>query len=77
MILELTEFSTRAGEWLSGEGPHCDIVTSSRIRLARITVVIGEPIHLKPDELKSLSNKEGYEQVTERIMSSIKALELP
>ena len=50
---------------------------SGRLRLARITLVVGEPIILKPEELKALSNKEGYEEVTERIMSSIKALELP
>jgi len=50
---------------------------SSRIRLERVTVVVGEPIYLEPEELKSLSNKEGYEKVTQRIMDAIKALELP
>ena len=50
---------------------------SSKIRLARITVVVGDPIYLKPEELKSLSNKEGYEKVTDRIMNAIKALKLP
>ncbi len=33
--MQLDDFSTRAGEWLSGEGPHSDVVISSRIRLAR------------------------------------------
>lgn len=50
---------------------------SSMIRLARVTVVVGTPIILKPEELKSLSNKQGYEKVTERIMDAIKALDLP
>lgn len=50
---------------------------SGRIRLARITVVIGQPIHLKPKELKALSNKEGYEKVTDQIMTAINELELP
>lgn len=50
---------------------------SVRMRLARISVVIGEAIRLSPAECKSLSNKEGYEEVTRRIMDAIKALELP
>jgi len=33
--LELADFTKRAGEWLSGEGPFSDVVISSRIRLAR------------------------------------------
>lgn len=33
--MELGDFQTRAGEWLSGEGPHSDVVISSRVRLAR------------------------------------------
>ncbi len=47
---------------------------SSRIRLARITVTIGPPIRLDEQELKSLSNKEGYDAVSKRIMEAIKAL---
>lgn len=50
---------------------------SARVRLARISVVVGPPIHLSAAERKALSNKEGYEQFTERIMNAIKALELP
>lgn len=50
---------------------------SAMMRLARITVVIGEAIRLTPEECRSLSNKEGYEEVTQRIMNAIKALELP
>ena len=33
--MQLEDFSTRAGERLSGRGPHSEIVISSRIRLAR------------------------------------------
>ena len=33
--MQLTDFSDRAGEWLSGAGPDSDLVISSRIRLAR------------------------------------------
>lgn len=50
---------------------------SAMMRLARITVVIGEAIRLTPEECRALSNKEGYEKVTQRIMNAIKALELP
>jgi 1-acyl-sn-glycerol-3-phosphate acyltransferase len=45
-----------------------------RIRLERITVSVGPPIILSPEELQNLSNKEGYDAVTQRIMSAIKAL---
>ncbi|HEX7260592.1 MAG TPA: lysophospholipid acyltransferase family protein, partial [Luteolibacter sp.] len=47
---------------------------SARIRFARITVSIGPAIRLTPDELKAASGKEGYETITERIMSAISAL---
>ncbi|MEM8873010.1 MAG: protein arginine kinase [Planctomycetota bacterium] len=33
--LKISELTTRAGEWLRGEGPHNEVVISSRIRLAR------------------------------------------
>lgn len=33
--MKLTDLTTRAGEWLRGNGPMCEIVISSRIRLAR------------------------------------------
>jgi len=35
MEMKLSDFSTRAGEWLRGIGPLSDIVISTRIRLAR------------------------------------------
>ncbi len=47
---------------------------SSRIRLARITVKIGPPIILSPEELKAAANKEGYDRVSQQIMDAIKAL---
>ena len=47
---------------------------SGKMSFARITVKIGKPIILSPEEFKALSNKEGYERITERIMDAIKAL---
>ncbi len=47
---------------------------SGKFKFARITLVVGPPIILSPDELKSLSNKSGYEEITKRIMDAIKAL---
>ena len=47
---------------------------SGKVRLARITVAVGEPIILSKEELKSYSGKEGYEALTKRIMDAIKAL---
>ncbi len=47
---------------------------SGKIRLARITVKVGDPIILSPEELKSYSGKNGYQALTNRIMDAIKAL---
>lgn len=47
---------------------------SGKISLARITVKVGPPILLTPEEFKSYSNKEGYLALTERIMAAIKDL---
>jgi 1-acyl-sn-glycerol-3-phosphate acyltransferase len=47
---------------------------SGRIRMARITVSVGEPIILTPEELRSATGKEGYERVARRIMAAIEAL---
>ena len=47
---------------------------SGKIRFSRITVKVGEPITLSAEELKSYSRKGGYEQLTDRIMDSIKEL---
>ena len=47
---------------------------SGKISFASITVKVGKPILLTPDEFKALGNKEGYQALTERIMAAIKAL---
>jgi cytidylate kinase len=47
---------------------------SGKIRFARITVKVGKPIILTPEEFKSYSRKGGYEELTNRIMDAIKAL---
>jgi cytidylate kinase len=47
---------------------------TGKMSLARITVKIGKPIILSPEEFKACSNKAGYEKLTERIMNAIKAL---
>jgi len=47
---------------------------SGRIRFARITVTVGDPIRLTPEELEAYHSKDGYKAVTERIMAAIAAL---
>jgi len=44
---------------------------SARIHFARITVSVGKPIHLTPEELKAASGKEGYDELAKRIMTAI------
>jgi 1-acyl-sn-glycerol-3-phosphate acyltransferase len=44
---------------------------SSRIRFTRITVRIGKPIYLTPEELSSASGKQGYDKLAKRIMAAI------
>jgi 1-acyl-sn-glycerol-3-phosphate acyltransferase len=44
---------------------------SGRIRFARISVTVGKPIRLTPEEVKIASNKEGYDQLAKRIMAAI------
>jgi 1-acyl-sn-glycerol-3-phosphate acyltransferase len=44
---------------------------SGRIKFARITVTIGKPIHLTPEELKNSSDKQGYDNMAKRIMAAI------
>jgi len=44
---------------------------SARIHFARITVSVGKPIRLTPEELKAASGKEGYDQLAKRIMTAI------
>jgi len=47
---------------------------SARIRFARITVHIGPPIRLTPEELKSAKSKDDYERIASRIMAAIEEL---
>ena len=47
---------------------------SARIRFARITVSIGPPIILIPEEIKAAKGKEDYERIARRIMAAIEAL---
>lgn len=46
---------------------------SSRIRFARITVYVGPPIFLSPEQ-RAAKSKSDYEHVTERIMQGITSL---
>lgn len=47
---------------------------SAKIRFARISVHIGPPIRLSPEELKAVKTKEDYDHIAKRIMSAIEAL---
>lgn len=47
---------------------------SAKIRFARISVTVGKPIILSEDEIKAYSGKQGYEELTARIMAAIAAL---
>ncbi|MBC8127998.1 MAG: 1-acyl-sn-glycerol-3-phosphate acyltransferase [Gloeobacteraceae cyanobacterium ES-bin-144] len=47
---------------------------SSRIRFARISVNIGPPIRLTPEERKAAHGKEDYERIANRIMAAIEDL---
>lgn len=47
---------------------------SGRIRFARITVSVGTPIRLSPDEIKAAKGKEDYDRIAKRIMAAIEAL---
>ena len=44
---------------------------SARIRFARITVSIGKPIYLTPEEQKAADGKESYDRIAKRIMAAI------
>jgi 1-acyl-sn-glycerol-3-phosphate acyltransferase len=48
---------------------------SGRIRFARITVTVGEPIRLTPEEIKSAKGKDDYDRIAKRIMAAIESLE--
>jgi 1-acyl-sn-glycerol-3-phosphate acyltransferase len=47
---------------------------SARVRFHRISVAVGPPIRLSPEELAAAAGKEGYERISRRIMEAIAAL---
>ena len=47
---------------------------SGKIRFARITVTVGKPIRLTPEELKAAKGKDDYDRIAKRIMSAIREL---
>lgn len=47
---------------------------SGRIRFARISVTVGPPIRLSPEELKAAKGKDDYDRIAKRIMAAIEAL---
>jgi len=47
---------------------------SARLRFARITLTVGPPIRLTPEELRAASGKDGYAALANRIMAAIAAL---
>lgn len=49
---------------------------SSRIRMARITLVVGDPIEFTSEEIAA-KGRDGYQVIADRIMAEIAQLELP
>lgn len=47
---------------------------SGRVRFSRISLHIGPPIRLTPEEIATSRGKEGYQRIADRIMDAIKAL---
>ncbi len=47
---------------------------SSKIRFARISVSVGEPIHLTHQQLTASDAKENYDRIAKQIMAAIEAL---
>ncbi len=47
---------------------------SSKIRFARISVTIGKPIYLTPEQLKASDGKENYDRIAKQIMAAINEL---
>lgn len=47
---------------------------SARVRFKRISVAIGPPIRLTPEEVRQASGKQGYEQLAKRLMAAIAEL---
>lgn len=47
---------------------------SGRLRFARISVTVGDPIRLTPEDLAAAQGKEGYQTISNRIMAAIAEL---
>jgi len=47
---------------------------SKRLRLARISVTVGDPIRFSEDELAAARGRDGYQLIAERIMAAIAEL---
>ncbi len=47
---------------------------SGKIRLSRITVSVGKPIRLTPEQLKATDGKDSYDRIAKQIMAAIEAL---
>ena len=47
---------------------------SARIRFSRITVSVGKPIRLTPEDVKGTDGKEIYDRIAKRIMAAIREL---
>ncbi|GAB4140673.1 protein arginine kinase [Thermopirellula anaerolimosa] len=60
--MKLDDLLARRGEWLRGEGPECDIVMSSRIRLAR---------NLADFPFVRLAGETERRQITERVEAAL------
>ncbi|MGJ8697876.1 MAG: lysophospholipid acyltransferase family protein [Verrucomicrobiaceae bacterium] len=48
---------------------------SGKLRFARVTIVVGDPIEFSPEELAA-KGRDGYQAVSDRIMAEIAKLEL-
>ena len=49
---------------------------SARVKMARITLVVGDPIQFSPEELAA-KGRDGYQMIADRIMTEIAQLALP
>ena len=64
--MQLNDFSNKAGEWMSGNGPECDLVISSRIRLAR---------NLAGESFLSRTDANSRSRVTSKIYEALEGIE--
>ncbi len=48
-----------------------------KIQFKPVTIVVGDPFELTPEELKAAKSKEGYQKVADRVMAAVAELKLP